>query len=210
MIDVSHHVNAVERRLGTRVLEAGEARTSVVSRVFPGSLEEVWDAVTTAERIPRWFLPVTGDLRLGGRYQLEGNAGGEITACDPPTGFDATWEYGEMVSWIEVRLQPEGDDRTRLTLEHVAHVDDDMWSQYGPSATGMGWDSGLLGLALHLESGQDRLDAEAWVATDEGRRFMQLSGDAWCAADVAAGTESGVARERADRTIRAYTGVEET
>jgi hypothetical protein len=23
----------------------------------------------------RWFLPVTGDLRVGGRFQLEGNAG---------------------------------------------------------------------------------------------------------------------------------------
>ena len=31
-------------------------------------------------------------------------AGGEITACDPPTGFDATWEYGDTVSWIEVAV----------------------------------------------------------------------------------------------------------
>ena len=44
----------------------------------------MWDAVTSAERIPRWFLPISGDLRLGGRYQLEGNAGGEVLECAPP------------------------------------------------------------------------------------------------------------------------------
>ena len=31
---------------------------------------------------------------LGGRYQLEGNAGGAIERCDPPRSFAATWEYG--------------------------------------------------------------------------------------------------------------------
>jgi hypothetical protein len=47
------------------------------------AVEDVWDAITSAERIPRRFLPVSGDLRLG-RYQLQGNAGGEITGCNPP------------------------------------------------------------------------------------------------------------------------------
>jgi uncharacterized protein YndB with AHSA1/START domain len=71
------------------------------------------------ERIPRWFLPVSGELRAGGRYQLEGNAGGTIERCDPPTGFSATWEFGGSVSWIEVRLTVTGNGGTRLELEHV-------------------------------------------------------------------------------------------
>ncbi len=54
---------------------------------------ELWDAVTNAERIPRWFAAITGELKLGGRYQLEGNAGGDITRCDAPTAVDITWEY---------------------------------------------------------------------------------------------------------------------
>src|SRR2546430_11475309 len=29
-------------------------------------------------------------LKLGGRYQLEGNAGGTIEGCDPPKSFFAT------------------------------------------------------------------------------------------------------------------------
>ena len=67
MIEVD--VNGVERRIGTR----DEARTLTISRVYDTGIEDLWDACTNPERIPRWFLPVSGDLELGGRYALEGN-----------------------------------------------------------------------------------------------------------------------------------------
>src|SRR6266542_4954669 len=100
MIDVTEQINAVRRTVGTRVLEAGEARTVTISQVYDATIDDVWDACTNPERIPRWFLPISGDLRLHGRYQLEGNAGGTIERCDPPKSFAATWEYGGEVSWI--------------------------------------------------------------------------------------------------------------
>src|SRR6266513_248978 len=103
MIDVTQQIYAVRRRVGTRVLEAGEARVVTISQAYRADLEDVWDACTNPERIPRWFLPVSGELKLGGRYQLEGNAGGTVERCEPPHGFAATWEYGGEVSWIEVR-----------------------------------------------------------------------------------------------------------
>src|SRR5581483_3652567 len=132
MIDVVHQINAVQRRVGARTLAAGEACPIVVSQVYDAAVEDVWDACTSAERIPRWFLPVSGELKLGGRYQLEGNAGGTIEGCDPPKSFFATWEYGGQVSWVEVRLNAEDATRTRLEIEHIAHVGDDMWAQFGP------------------------------------------------------------------------------
>ena len=60
------------------------------SRTYAAEVEELWDAVTSAERIPRWFSPITGELKLGGHYQLEGNASGDITRCEPPTALDIT------------------------------------------------------------------------------------------------------------------------
>jgi uncharacterized protein YndB with AHSA1/START domain len=213
-IDVDHQVNATSRTLGTRTHEAGELREVVLSVAYDSSVEDLWDAVTTAERIARWFLPVTGDLRLGGRYQLEGNAGGEVTACDPPHGFDATWVIQmpdapePAVSWIEVRITAEGDDRARLTLTHVAEVDDAMWARFGPGAVGIGWDQGLLGLQLHVTSGGARVDPEvvmAWVTSDEGRRFSTLAGEGWYAAEVAAGDDPEAARRHAEASIAAYT-----
>ncbi|MGH3231659.1 MAG: SRPBCC domain-containing protein, partial [Streptosporangiaceae bacterium] len=92
MIDVTEQISAVRREVGGRMLEAGQARVITVSRSYPAELTDVWDACTSPERIPRWFLPVSGELKEGGRYQLGGNAGGTITRCDPPYGFDATWE----------------------------------------------------------------------------------------------------------------------
>ena len=90
MIDVDEHINAVERTVGRRTLAAGEARTVTIRRTYAADQADVWDACTNPDRIPRWFLPVTGDLQVGGRYQLEGNAGGTVETCDPPDGFTAT------------------------------------------------------------------------------------------------------------------------
>jgi uncharacterized protein YndB with AHSA1/START domain len=209
MIDVTHQISAVERRVGSRTLPAGEARMSTISQTYDAPVEDVWDACTSAERIPRWFLPVSGDLRLHGRYQLEGNADGTIERCDPPKSFAATWEYGGEVSWIEVRLTPTADGGTRFELEHVAHVDDERWAEFGPGATGIGWDLSLLGLASHLSSdggGVKPEESMAWMASDEGRQFMTTSSERWYEASVAAGTDPAAARAAADRTIAAYTG----
>jgi uncharacterized protein YndB with AHSA1/START domain len=209
MIDVQHQISAVRRSIGSRTLEAGEARVQTLAQVYDTNIDDLWDAVTNAERIPRWFMPVTGDLSQGGRYQLEGNAGGTITRCDKPNNFAATWEYDGNVSWIEVRLSAEGEGRTRLELEHVAHVDEDFWNQFGPTATGLGWDSALLGLALHVTdpaSAMDPASAAAWVASDEGKAFMRGGADAWAAAYVAAGGDPEDAKGMADRGYAAYTG----
>ena len=77
---------------------------------------DLWDACTNIDRIPRWFLPITGDLKVGGQYQLEGNASGTILTCDPPRAFTATWEYGGDVSWIEVHVTDQGPDEARLRV----------------------------------------------------------------------------------------------
>lgn len=210
MIDTTHQISSVRRSIGSRTLEAGEARVLTISQAYDAELEDLWDACTNAERIPRWFLPISGELRLGGSYQFEGNAGGTIERCDPPKSFAATWVYGEETSWIEVRLTPEPDGGTRFELEHVAHVNDEMWAQFGPGAVGIGWDMGLVGLALHLASGQpvDRAEAEAWTASEEGRRFMSLSSERWCEASVAAGTDRAEAAAAAERVTAAYTATE--
>ncbi|MCO5973986.1 SRPBCC family protein [Actinoallomurus soli] len=206
-MDVTHQINAVRRKVGSRTMEAGEARTVTIAQTYAAPIEDVWDACTDPERIPRWFLPVSGDLRLGGRYQLEGNAGGTIERCDPPNEFAATWEFAGQVSWIEVRLTAESGNSTRFELEHITHVDDH-WDQFGPGAVGVGWDGALLGLAGHLTSDPGAIDpaqAMAWARSEEGRRFWTLSSERWCEANLAAGADETWARAAADRTTAAYT-----
>ena len=143
--DIPRQIGAVTRKLETRLHEGRPAWVVVATRTYDTTVEDLWDAVTTKERIPRWFLPITGDLRLGGRYQLQGNAGGTITRCEPPSAVGMTWEFGGEVSWVEVTLEPTADGRAHLHLEHVAHVSDERWDEFGPGAVGVGWDSILLG-----------------------------------------------------------------
>ncbi|MBC6460602.1 SRPBCC family protein [Actinomadura sp. HBU206391] len=209
MIDVTQQINAVRRSVGARVIEAGEMRVVTVSQTYDSTVEDVWDACTNPERIPRWFLPVSGELRLGGRYQLEGNAAGTVERCDPPKGFAATWEYGGGMSWIEVSLSTDMDGRTRFQLEHLATVGDEQhWDEFGPGAVGIGWDMAVMGLALHMASAhpEDTEVVNAWLAGDEGKRFLTLSGERWYEADVAAGADKAKARSAADRCAAAYTG----
>jgi uncharacterized protein YndB with AHSA1/START domain len=208
MIDAKQHIEDVRRGLGARTVETGEAEVLSISQVYDTDIEDLWEVVTSAERIPRWFLPVSGDLVEGGRYQLEGNAGGTITSCDKPRSYSATWEYNGMTSWIEVHLTPEGDG-TRFRLDHVAQVPEEFKGQFGPGATGIGWDLGLWGLANHLADPDTTMNPEnaaAWSASDEGKAFMKMSSDAWADADIARGTDPEEARRLADATYAFYTG----
>ncbi|WP_174534908.1 SRPBCC family protein [Micromonospora chalcea] len=209
MIDVTGQISAVERRIGDRTLPAGQARVLTIAQTYDAPVDDVFDACTNPERIPRWFLPVSGDLSLDGRYQLEGNAGGTVERCDPPHGFAATWEFGDEVSWIEVRLREAGPGRTRFELEHVAHVDDQRWAEYGPGAVGIGWDLALVGLASHFAAdgtGVDPAAAAEWMASDEGRSFVTESSRSWTTASIEAGTPAEEAHAAGERVTAFYTG----
>jgi len=197
------------RQFLNREHEGKPARVVVAVRTYDTDRSDLWEALTSRERIPRWFLPIEGDLKLGGRYQLKGNAGGTITRCDAPQALDLTWEFGGGVSWVTVRLEPQGK-RTQLTLEHIVHASDvdQHWARFGPGAVGVGWDLTLMGLGRHLDTAAavDHASAHKWMASDEGKTFMRASATAWADAHIAGGENPDVARGMAERTAAFYTG----
>jgi uncharacterized protein YndB with AHSA1/START domain len=207
-LDFLRYIGAITREIQTREYEGHPARVLIATCAYDTEVADLWDAITNPERIPRWFLPVSGDLRLGGRYQLQGNAGGQVTACDPPRAFHLTWEFGGQVSWLNVRLTALSDGGAQLRLEHIAHVPDEFWNLYGPGAVGVGWDLSLLALGRHLETGTalDPKQAAAWPTTDDGKEFVSRSSAGWAAASIAAGTPEPAAQEAAARTTAFYTG----
>ena len=207
MIDGLRQLGLVARRVEPREVDGEPANVVMLEQTYPTSIDDLWDVLTNPERIPRWFLPISGDLQVGGRYQIEGNAGGTITACDAPHRFDATWEFGGAVSWIEVRLRKESAEATRLTLAHIARPDAH-WQQFGPGAVGIGWDGALLGLALHIETGVNApAEAADWMTSPDGIAFYRTSGEKWIEADLASGTSPETAQTRGQTTIGFYTGV---
>src|SRR5580693_9663876 len=100
--DPAAAVGPVAREVRSGSRDGEPTKITVARRVYPGGQADLWDAVTSADRLPRWFLPVSGDLRVGGRYQTEGNAGGVVERCSPPESFAVTWEFGRTLSWLAV------------------------------------------------------------------------------------------------------------
>jgi len=215
MVDVHAQIDAVDRAIGTE--DDGAIRVQTLAQTYRATLADTWDALTTPDRIRRWFLPISGELKLGGRYQLEGNAGGVVEECTPPDGdsaqFRVTWEFGGgPPTHLTIRLSSLAPESTRLDLIFTgksADLPEEMWQQFGPSATGIGWDQGLLGLALYLGGAKDGVtpdQAAEWSMSDEGTTFMRLSADRWAAAHIADGYDPDAAKAAADTTYAMYTG----
>lgn len=207
-IDVLRYIGAVTREVQNREHEGKPARVVVATCAYDTDIEDLWDAITNRDRIPRWFMPVSGDLQLGGRYQLHGNASGQIVRCVPPRELHLTWEMGPDVSWVQVRLDELTDGGARLRLEHIAHVPEERWDQFGPGAVGVGWDLALMGLGLHIQTGEpnDPAAAMEWMVSEQGRVFITSSSGRWSDASIAAGTGEAAAKAAAGRTTAFYTG----
>ena len=203
--DVELNLTAVERSVTIFDRDERSASAVTLARSYATSIEDLWDAATNGQRIPRWFAPVGGDLELGGRYQVEGNAGGLVTACERLLHFALTWEFAGDVSWVEARFTDEGD-RARVTLTHTAHLSWH-WDRYGPGAAGVGWEMALLGLAFHIAQPDEPRPDEAEFATSrDGRAFITGSSDRWAQAAMVAGTEAEAAMAAARRSEAFYTG----
>jgi len=206
-LDTMDQLAAVDREVTTGSRDGKGTKSVVLTQTYPVTLDDLWDACTDAERISRWLMPITGDLHVGGRYQLHGNASGLIEECVPRERIALTWENGDQVTWV-VATFAEAGEGAQLRVEHIAHVDEELWLQFGPGAVGIGWDMMLLGLSMHLTTGAHLDDAQAmeWQLSPEGVAFMKRSVDSWCDAQVASGDDREAATAAAERCLTAYTG----
>ena len=195
MKDILDEVGATSRGVRRRRTDGTEEVVVVIRRTYEAAVEDVWAALTDPERLRRWFLPVSGDLRVGGAYQLEGNVGGQIRRCEAPDLLSVTWGMDSSV--VDVRLSADGDRRTVLDLEHSVPLEI-AGSGAGALYVGPGWDISVQGLATFLD-GVVVDDPAAWEGTLEGQQFAARSIAAWADAigsgDTATGEEIAVAAE---------------
>jgi len=179
MFDMLDEIAAIRRG----VTRDDNAVSVTLSRRYDAPAADVWDALTNPERISRWFFPVSGDLKVGGAYQTEGNAGGQILRCDKPNRLELTW--GAPDSVVDLHLTEAGG----VTTMEFTHSVPLAMAQSGAGAlfVGPGWDGALLGLGIFLrgEAVGDPLEAANSPAVVE---FNKGSIDAWTAAIETSGT----------------------
>jgi uncharacterized protein YndB with AHSA1/START domain len=203
--DLTAHMKAMSRTVRNLERDGKPAKAVVASCIYATDPADLWDAITNPKRLPRWFSPVTGDLRQGGKYQVEGNAGGTITKCEREKRIEVTWEFMGGMSWVNITLTPKGKG-TELELEHIAHIDPH-WDTFGPGAVGVGWDLSFLGLAMYLSDPDWKKPRdEEWAAWPESKNFIRGSSDGWGQAAIGAGEDRAKALESAEKTRKFYTG----
>ena len=173
MIAIPAQIDAIQREVRRTPREdGGENVTVLARRSYAADPEDTWSALTDPSRIARWFMPISGDLRVGGTFQLEGNAGGDILECDRPHRLRVT--FGGETSLLELRLLPDGDGATTLELEHTVPIE---MAQSGAGAlwVGPGWDGGIAwAVALPGRRGQAD-DPVAAANSPEALAFSEKS-----------------------------------
>ncbi|MBC8093797.1 MAG: SRPBCC family protein [Pseudonocardia sp.] len=209
MKDVLDELAAVHRAMGQGSVTAGEAYTVELRRRYTADREDLWDVITSPERLRRWLKPVTGDLRLGGTFQFEEGEHGEILRCEPPRLLRVSWLYGpDADAWpgtseVEVRLTPHPSGDTEFELIHAAVVDPHYFPTYGPGAGGVGWDLALLALS-RLVAGGGIADHEEFEKSPEGRECSRRSAAAWGQAHLAAGGDPEHVAAAVEATTKFY------
>jgi uncharacterized protein YndB with AHSA1/START domain len=186
IIDLASQIGAIDREVSRQTTDGGEMVSVLLTRTYDAAIDDVWDALTDPDRVKRWFLPLSGDLRAGGTFQLEGNAGGDILLCEPPRRLRLT--FGGPTSLVELRLAEQAPTRTAFELEHTVPIE---MARSGAGAlfVGPGWDGALLGLGLFLE-GQVADDPVAAANSQQGQEFSRHSVQAWESVVRSSGTAS--------------------
>jgi uncharacterized protein YndB with AHSA1/START domain len=135
-------------------LDAGTATVRVEDR-YDTDVEDLWSALTEANRLRRWIADVEGDLRVGGDFRASFTSGwegpGRVEICDRPRRLLLVMDPGQDdTTEIDAVLQPDGD-HTVLVIEErglpVAHV----------AGHGAGWQAHMEDLGAHL-AGRDKGD----------------------------------------------------
>ncbi|MGH8950190.1 MAG: SRPBCC domain-containing protein [Acidimicrobiia bacterium] len=186
MIDIASQLEAIHREVGKQAAGDGEVVAVLLRRTYPAQIHDVWDAITDPDRVERWFLPLSGELRPGGSFQLEGNAGGDILECAPPGLLRVT--FGGPTSLVELRLSSDGANATVLELEHSVPIEM-AGSGAGALYVGPGWDGALLALGLFM-SGEVADDPVAAAYSPEGLEFSKRSVETWIRVVEASATAS--------------------
>jgi uncharacterized protein YndB with AHSA1/START domain len=114
---------------------------------YETDINDLWSALTEAQRLARWIAAVDGDLRLGGAFRATFTSGwegpGRVDACEPPRRLLVTMGPGtEEETLIEAVLIAEGGG-TRLVVEERGIPLEEL------PAHGAGWQAHLEDLAAH-------------------------------------------------------------
>ena len=142
--------------------EGGDGTGTVrMEDLFDTTVDDLWSALTTADRLARWIGVVTGDLRLGGTFHAHFTSGwegmGRVEVCRRPERILLAMAPGAPdETQVEVTLAPAGE-RTRLVIEERGVPIGDL------AGYGAGWQAHVEDLGAHLAGGTPQDWRARWL-----------------------------------------------
>ena len=79
-IDLARVLGAVTRSVRNFEKDGKPASTVMLTRLYDTDPDDLWDGLTNAERIPRWFLPIEGELKPARRRRTLRRPGNSAAA----------------------------------------------------------------------------------------------------------------------------------
>ncbi|HTY35344.1 SRPBCC domain-containing protein [Mycobacterium sp.] len=207
MFDIGRWVSDTSRDVERQPASDGERYVVILRRHYDVPVEELWDALTSPDRLKEFFLPISGELRSGGTYQFEGNAGGEILECDPPHRVRVTWVYGDNPpQQVALSLSQANANSADLELAHAGPADVAEVADFA-LAVGPGWDPALVALGTYLQGNMP--EKSWWMESPEGLELIEKSVRAWQKTlDDRQIANPSVTAKIADASVAFYTGAE--
>lgn len=196
------HRAMIARECGRGEKAGGPVRRVTLYVVAADHLpSEVWDAIARPERLARWFAPVSGELRVGGRFRVAGfsvagEAAGAILACEPARRLELEWEAAGEIGWVDIALSHYGGGGARLTFTHSVR-ETERWRAFGPAGIGVGWDLASYALVGHLARPGVDIDLRTLAALPESRRLLASCAESWGRLAIEAGEDPDAARAAA-------------
>ena len=106
-IDVARVLGLVTRAVRNFEKDGKPASAVTLTRLYDTSVDDLWDALTSRERIARWFLPVEGDLNWAEGISSRAMRAAPSRRARRRLILPRRGNSAARISWIDVRLAAE-------------------------------------------------------------------------------------------------------
>jgi uncharacterized protein YndB with AHSA1/START domain len=153
----------------------GDRREVAIEALLPGTPEQVWNAVATADGTAAWFTRMEIEPRPGGKLAIDFGDGvsttGEVVEWDPPRKFvyvEKDWAPGAPDCFTEITIHSRSGDRCVMRMVHTLFTSSDDWDDQLEGFEG-GWPAFIEVLRLYLPSFSGQ-PARSFMARAESKR----------------------------------------
>ena len=155
-----------EQERGLRILgEKADGTFEVsVSRTIEASAENLYDAFTNDQILPKWFGEYAKtDVREGGRYDMSGGDVGHYRRLVRPKRIRMTWDNEKAFpgTLVEIRFTAKTPEKTSVTIQHMK-----LPSGGAREMMKVGWSWALDSLKSYFETGE-RILFDDWQAAQD-------------------------------------------